>query len=83
VNFETIEDLILNGRSNSTAMVRTDKKTKRKRGDGACVSIVTEPVDKTNRVSFFKRRRIKENTAVSFGNKYPGCGARVSFRLGR
>ena len=42
VNFETIKHLVLNGRSNSTVTVHTDKKIKRKRIDGACVSIVTE-----------------------------------------
>ena len=55
VNFDTIKDLVFNGRSYSTVTVGTDK-IKRKRIDGACVSIVTEPDDKTYRVSFFKRR---------------------------
>jgi len=68
VNFETIKVLILNGRSNSTFTVRTDKNQK-KRGDGACVSIVTEPEDKTYRVRFFKRRRIDDNTSVRVGYK--------------
>jgi hypothetical protein len=34
VNFDTIKDLVLNGRSDSTVTVHTDKKIKRKRGDG-------------------------------------------------
>ena len=35
--------------------VRTDKKIKRKwAGEGACVSIITEPADKIRRISFFK-----------------------------
>ena len=50
VNLETIIDLVLNGRSNSTVTVHTDKKTKRKRIYGACVSIVKEPENKIYRV---------------------------------
>jgi hypothetical protein len=69
VNFETIKDLVLNGCSNSTVTVHTDKKIKRKRIDGACVSIVTEPEDKIYRVSFFKRRRRDDNSSVPFGYK--------------
>jgi len=52
VNFETIKNLILNGRSNSTVTVHTDKKIKRKTIDGACVSIVTEPEDKIYKYPF-------------------------------
>ena len=52
MNYDTIKDLVLNGRSNSTVTVRKDKKIKRKRVDGACVSIVTLPVYKVYRVSF-------------------------------
>ena len=37
VNFDIIKDLVLNERSYSTVTVRTDKKIKRKRGDGACI----------------------------------------------
>ena len=69
VNFETIKDLLLNGRSNSTVTVHTDKKIKRKRIDGACVSIVTEPEEKIYRVSFFKRRRRDDISSVIFGYK--------------
>ena len=61
VNYEMIKYLVLNGRLNSTVMVRTDK-IKRKRIDGACVSIVTEPEDKIYRVSFYKRRRLDDNS---------------------
>ena len=46
VNFETIKFLILNGRSNSTVTVHTDKKIKRKGIDCGCLLIVTEPEDK-------------------------------------
>ena len=67
VNFDTIKDLVLNWRSYSTVTVRTDKNIKRKRGDAACVSIVTEPEDKIYRVSFFKRRRRDDNMSVISG----------------
>ena len=66
---DTIKDLVLNGRSNSTVTVRTAKRIKRKRSEGACVSIVTDPEDKIYIVSFFKRRRIDDNTFVPFGYK--------------
>ena len=68
-NFETIKGLVVNGLSNSTVTVRTDKKIKRKRGDGTCVSIGTKAEDKIYRVSFFKRRRLDDNTSLSFGYK--------------
>ena len=66
VNFETIKDLVLNGRSNSTVAVHNDKKTKRKIIDCACLLIVTEPEDKIYRVSFFKRRRRDDNSSAPF-----------------
>ena len=62
VNFEAIKDLALNGLLNSTVTVRTDKNISRKRGDGACVSIVTEAEDKIYRVSLFKRRCLDDST---------------------
>ena len=67
VNYETIKYLFLNGLSNSTVTVRRDKKIKRKRGDGECVSIMTEAEDKIYRVFFLKRRRRDDNTSVPFG----------------
>ena len=82
-NFDTNKDLLLNGLSNSTVTVRTDKKMKQKRGDGACLSIVTEPVDNSYSVSLFKRRRTDDNTSVPFEYKYAGCVPRALFRLGR
>ena len=33
------------------------------------VSIVTEPEDKIYKISFFKRRRLGDNTSVPFGYK--------------
>ena len=58
VNFDTSKDLVLNGGSNSIVTVSTDKKIKRKRGDGACVSILIEPEYKIYRVSFLKIIRL-------------------------
>ena len=69
VNFEAIKELVLRGRLKSTVRVRTDKKIKRKRGDVACVSIVTDPENKIYRVTFFKRRRLDDNMSVPFGYK--------------
>jgi hypothetical protein len=67
VNFDTIKNLVLNGRSHSTVTVRTDKEIKRKRGDGARVSIVTEPEDKIYIISFSKRRRRDDNSPFRSG----------------
>ena len=50
---------------------RTEHKINRKRkcgGDGV-VSIITEPEDKVYRISFFKRRRLSDETSVPFGYK--------------
>ena len=69
VNFETIKDLVLKRCSNRTITVRTDKKIKRKRIDGACVSIVKEPEHKIYRVTFFKRRRKDDNSSIPFRYK--------------
>jgi len=69
MNFDTIKDLVLNGRYNIIVTVRTDRKMNRKGGDSACVSIVTEPEDKTYKISFFKRRRRDDNTPVPFWYK--------------
>ena len=69
VNFERMKQLILNGTKTDTVTVHTSRKIKRKRcreHDGR-IRIVTEPEDKTYRVSFLKRRRLQENTSVPFG----------------
>jgi len=68
VNFNVIRDMII-GSGQSTVMVHTEKKIKRKRKGGGTVAIVTEPEDKTYRISFFKRRSLAENSSVPFGNK--------------
>jgi hypothetical protein len=64
VNFDVIKDTILNGEPD-VVMVHTDKKIKRKR-KGGCVSLITEPEDKMYRISFFKIRRLKDNTSVPY-----------------
>jgi hypothetical protein len=58
--------MILKRDEDETVIVRNEKKIKRKKGDGI-VNIITEPEDNTYRVSFFKRRRLKDNTSVPFG----------------
>jgi len=66
VNFNVIWDMII-GSWEPTAMVHT-KKIQRKRKRGGTVAIVTEPEDKTYRISFFKRRPLA-NSSVPFGYK--------------
>ena len=54
VNFERLKQMIFRGTETDTVTVHTARKIKRKRGkdgDGR-IQIVTEPEDKTNRVSF-------------------------------
>ena len=58
VNFAKMEDMIV--------IVRTKNKIKRKRGRGG-VSIISQPEEKTYRVSLLKRRRLNDNTSVPFG----------------
>ena len=69
VNFEKIKAMILGCNEKETITVHTERKIKRKRGkdgDGR-VNIISEPEDKTYRVSFFKRRRLDNNSSVPFG----------------
>jgi len=48
--------------------VHTENKIKRKmKGGGGTVTIVTELEDKLYGISFFKRRRLGDNTSVPFG----------------
>jgi len=68
VNFNVIRDMII-GSAEPTVMVHTERKIKRKRKGGGTVVIVTEPEDKTHRISFFKRRRLADNSSVPFGYK--------------
>jgi len=74
VNFERIKDIILRSGDEpppeTVINVHTDKEIKRKRMVvGGLVCIVTEPEDKTYRISFFKRRRLDNHTFVPFGYK--------------
>jgi len=69
VKFESIRDMILRT-GDDVVNVHTERKIKRKTtGGGGLVAIVTEPEDKMYRISFFKRRRLGDNTSVSFGYK--------------
>jgi len=49
--------------------VHTERKIKRKRTGEGLVAIVTKPEDKIYRISFFKRRRLGDNTSVPFRYK--------------
>ena len=50
--------------------VHSEHKIKRKRkSGGGIVSIVTEPGDKIYMMSFFKRRRLNDETSLPFGYK--------------
>jgi hypothetical protein len=64
VNFDIIRQMILQGEP-EIVTVHADKKIKRKR-KGGC-ALITEPEDKVYRISFFKRRRLNDNTSVPFG----------------
>jgi hypothetical protein len=67
--------MVLKGIAEDVApvMVHTEKKIKRKKanraneGAGTCVVVITGPEDKMYRISFFKRRRLRDNTSVPFG----------------
>jgi len=66
VNFEKMKDMILSMDNNETVTVRTQNKIKRKRSGGV-ISIISQPEEKTYRVSFLKRRRLNDNTSVPLG----------------
>ena len=67
VNFNVISDMILKGDERSVTNVYTEHKNKRKReSGGGTVSIFTEPENKIYGTSFFKRRRLGDNTSVPF-----------------
>jgi hypothetical protein len=68
VNFNVMKDMILNQELSHTVTVHTEHKIKRKiKLREGIVSIITEPVEKRHRVSFFKRRRLLDNNSVLFG----------------
>jgi hypothetical protein len=60
--------MILKRKTEENVTVHMAKKIKRKRTGGG-VSIITEPEDKIYRISFFKRRRLHDETSVPFGYK--------------
>jgi hypothetical protein len=68
VNFEVLRSMISRGEPESVT-VHTDKKIKRKRKGEGTVAIITEPEDKLYRISFFKRRRLPNNSSVPIGYK--------------
>ena len=68
VNFDVIKAMHL-GTWKPTVTVHTKKKIKPKRNGGCSVAIVTEPEDKMYTISFFKRRRLGDNSPVPFGYK--------------
>jgi len=69
VNFERMKQLILRVTETDTVTVHTARKIKRKRCRDYDVSIriVTEPENKTYRLSFLKRRRLQDNTSYCLG----------------
>jgi hypothetical protein len=60
--------MILSKDADETIIVRTKNKIKRKKSNGV-VNWISEPEDKTYRVSFLKRRRLNDNTSLPFGYK--------------
>jgi len=66
VNFAKMKDTILSKDDDETVIVRTKIKIKRKKSNGG-VNTISEPEDKTYRVSFLKRRRLNDNTSLPFG----------------
>ena len=69
VNFDVTKDMIL-GKEERIVTVHSDQKVKRKRkSGGGIVSMVTEPEDEIYRDSFFKRRRLNDETSLPFGYK--------------
>ena len=69
VNFHVIRNMILP--EGPVVTVHTQHKIKRKRKSGVVgiVAIITEPEDKTYRISFLMRRRLSDETSVPFGYK--------------
>jgi len=63
VNFAVFKDNVLEGTKMRHIIVHTEKKIKRKRKvGGGILSIITEPEDKIYRISFYKRRRLADNS---------------------
>ena len=69
VNFDVIRGMNLKGDEPPVVNVHNENKIKRKRKGVGTVAIVTEPENKTYRISFFKSRRLGDNRSVPFGYK--------------
>jgi len=72
VNIDINRDMILKGNTGNEPPfinVHTQNKIKRKRKGAGTVSFVTEPEDKIYCISFFKRRRLGDNTSLTFRYK--------------
>ena len=67
VKFDVISDMIL--KEGPVVTVHTEHKVQRKRKRGGIVPIITEPEDKMYRISFFKRKRLSDDTSIPFGYK--------------
>jgi len=66
VDFEVISEMFL-GKGEPTVNIHTERKIKRKSEGCGNLSIVTEPEDKLYRISFFKRRRLGDNSQSRLG----------------
>jgi hypothetical protein len=66
VHFAKMKEMILSSDADETVTVRTKNKIKRKRRNGK-VNIISQPEEKTYRLSFIKRRRLNDNTSLPFG----------------
>ena len=63
MKFDVIKYMILEKPEEGLLTVHTEKKIKRRRKTGGgVVSIITVPEGKMYRISFFKRRRLQENS---------------------
>jgi hypothetical protein len=69
VNVAKMKDTILSTDADETVTVRIKNKIKRKRRNGG-VNIISQPEEKTYRVSFLKGRRLNDNTSLPFGYIY-------------
>jgi hypothetical protein len=68
VNFEVLRSMI-SRREPESVTAHKDQNIKCKRKGESTVAIITEPEDKMYRVSFFKRKRLPDNSSVHIGYK--------------
>jgi len=76
VFFEVIRAIILE-HSEPIVNVHTEHKIKRKRRAGGTVAIVSDPENKSYRISFFKRRRMHDHSLSLSGVYRGGTGERA------